>query len=315
MATRWLKLTVAYDGTNYAGWQIQPDKPTVQAAIEAAWHEITHETVRVTAAGRTDAGVHALGQVVAVATESRLPVSDLQRGLNAVLPEDVAVVALEEACEGFHATYDALGKTYRYQIHNGRVPAIFDRRYTWHYPQPLDAESMHAAAQALVGQARLLELRVDRFGAADFGADDHRAFGSPRHERSRGSSDDRSYRRRLLVQHGARDRRHAGRSRPGRTGCRLAGRSARRLRSHSRRPNRAATGIVSGARRVLTLPQHLPVTLATGASCRALGPRRCSSGRRRRGRSSSPPEILIWRGGRGCGWVCRRGRRLRCHRI
>jgi tRNA pseudouridine38-40 synthase len=152
MATRWLKLTVAYDGTNYAGWQIQPDKPTVQAAIEAAWHEITREMIRVTAAGRTDAGVHALGQVVAVATESRLPVSDLQRGLNALLPEDVAVVALEEACEGFHATYDALGKTYRYQIHNGRVPAIFDRRYTWHYPQPLDAESMHAAAQALVGK-------------------------------------------------------------------------------------------------------------------------------------------------------------------
>jgi tRNA pseudouridine38-40 synthase len=152
MATRWLKLIVAYDGTNYAGWQIQPDKPTVQAAIEAAWHEITRETVRVTAAGRTDAGVHALGQVVAVATESRLPVSDLQRGLNAVLPEDVAVVALEEAGEGFHATYDALGKTYRYQIHNGRVPAIFDRLYTWHYPQPLDADAMHAAAQALVGK-------------------------------------------------------------------------------------------------------------------------------------------------------------------
>ena len=79
----------------------------MQAAIEAAWHEITAETVRVTAAGRTDAGVHALGQVVAVATDSRLPVSDLQRGLNAVLPEDVAVVALEEAEEGFHATYDA----------------------------------------------------------------------------------------------------------------------------------------------------------------------------------------------------------------
>ena len=91
MATRWLKLIVTYDGTNYAGWQVQPDKPTVQDAIETAWHEITRETVRVTAAGRTDAGVHALGQVVAVATESRLPVNDLQRGLNAVLPEDVAV--------------------------------------------------------------------------------------------------------------------------------------------------------------------------------------------------------------------------------
>jgi tRNA pseudouridine38-40 synthase len=152
MPTRWLKLTVAYDGTDYAGWQIQPDKPTVQAAIETAWHEITRETVRVTAAGRTDAGVHALGQVVAVATENQLSISDLQRGLNAVLPEDVVIVALEDAPEGFHATYDALGKTYRYQIHTGRVPAIFDRRYVWHYPHALDAAAMHAAAQALVGK-------------------------------------------------------------------------------------------------------------------------------------------------------------------
>jgi tRNA pseudouridine38-40 synthase len=152
MATRWLKLTVAYDGTDYAGWQIQPDKPTVQAAIETAWHEITRETVRVTAAGRTDAGVHALGQVVAIATENQLPVGDLQRGLNAMLPPDVAVVTLEEAAAGFHATYDALGKTYRYQIHSGRVPPIFDRRYVWHYPHALDAEAMHAAAQALVGK-------------------------------------------------------------------------------------------------------------------------------------------------------------------
>jgi tRNA pseudouridine38-40 synthase len=152
MATRWLKLTVAYDGTAYVGWQVQPDKPTVQGAIETAWREIARETVRVTAAGRTDAGVHALGQVVAIVTENRLSVADLHRGLNAVLPEDVAVVALEEAREGFHATYNALGKTYRYEIHNGRVPAIFDRRYTWHYPQPLDADAMHAAGQALVGK-------------------------------------------------------------------------------------------------------------------------------------------------------------------
>jgi tRNA pseudouridine38-40 synthase len=151
MATRWLKLTVAYDGTNYAGWQIQPDKPTVQGAIEAAWREITHESIRVTAAGRTDAGVHALGQVVAVATENRLPIADLQRGLNAVLPEDIAVISLKEAREGFHATHDAYQKTYRYQIHNGRVPAIFDRLYTWHYPQPLDSDAMYQAGQALVG--------------------------------------------------------------------------------------------------------------------------------------------------------------------
>ena len=149
---RWLKLTVAYDGTAYAGWQIQPNDPTVQAVLETAWHEITRETVRVMAAGRTDAGVHALGQVVSVATQSQLSAADLHRGLNAVLPEDVAVVAVEEAPENFHATHDAVRKTYRYQIHNGRTPDIFDRRYLWQYPQPLDAEKMNAAAQALVGK-------------------------------------------------------------------------------------------------------------------------------------------------------------------
>jgi tRNA pseudouridine38-40 synthase len=149
---RWLKLTIAYDGTNYAGWQIQPTEPTVQAAIETAWHEITREQTRVMSAGRTDAGVHALGQVVSLATESPLSTTDLHRGLNAVLPEDVAIVALEEASENFHATYDAKRKTYRYQIHNGRTPDVFNRRFVWHYPQPLDAEKMHAAAQALVGK-------------------------------------------------------------------------------------------------------------------------------------------------------------------
>jgi tRNA pseudouridine38-40 synthase len=152
MASRWLKLTVAYDGTAYAGWQIQPREPTVQAALETAWQEITREQVRMMAAGRTDAGVHALGQVAGVATDSQLTAADLQRGLNAVLPEDVAVVALEEAPANFHATHDAKQKTYRYQIHNGRTPEVFHRRYVWHYPQPLDAEKMHAAAQALLGK-------------------------------------------------------------------------------------------------------------------------------------------------------------------
>jgi tRNA pseudouridine38-40 synthase len=152
MPSRWLKLTIAYDGTAYAGWQIQPSEPTVQAALESAWHEITREEVRMMAAGRTDAGVHALGQVAGVATDSQLTATALQRGLNAVLPEDVAVVALEEAPANFHATYDAKRKTYRYQIHNGRTPDVFHRHYVWHYPQPLDAEKMHTAAQALLGK-------------------------------------------------------------------------------------------------------------------------------------------------------------------
>jgi tRNA pseudouridine38-40 synthase len=152
MPGRWLKLTVAYDGGAYSGWQVQPDKPTVQGTLEATWQKLTQETVRLTAAGRTDAGVHALGQVVGVTTETRLTNEDLHRGLNALLPNDIAVCAIEDARDGFHATYDAVGKRYRYQIHNGRAPSVFDRHYSWHCPQFLDAAAMHVAGQALVGK-------------------------------------------------------------------------------------------------------------------------------------------------------------------
>lgn len=152
MLTRWLKLTVSYDGRAYAGWQIQPDKPTVQGTLEATWQRLTQEALRVSAAGRTDAGVHALGQVVGLQTGTRLTNDDLLRGLNALLPNDIAVNAVEDAREGFHATYDAVGKRYRYRIHNARTPSVFERHYAWHYPQSLDAERMHAAGQGLVGR-------------------------------------------------------------------------------------------------------------------------------------------------------------------
>jgi len=152
MPTRWLKLTVAYDGRAYSGWQFQPDKPTVQGAIEATWQRLTQETLRVTAAGRTDAGVHAFGQVVGLQTETRLSNDDLHRGLNALLPNDIAVCTIEDAPENFHATYDAVGKRYRFHVHNGRAPSVFTRHFAWHYPQPLDAAAMHAAGQGLVGR-------------------------------------------------------------------------------------------------------------------------------------------------------------------
>jgi tRNA pseudouridine38-40 synthase len=152
MSARCLKLTLAYDGGAYAGWQVQPDKPTVQGVVEAALRQITQEAIRITAAGRTDAGVHALGQVVGFVTSSRISNEDLHRALNAVLPDDVAVLTVENAAEGFHATRDAVAKLYRYQIHNCRTPSVFDRHYAWHYPQPLDARAMHSAGQVLLGR-------------------------------------------------------------------------------------------------------------------------------------------------------------------
>jgi tRNA pseudouridine38-40 synthase len=149
---RWLKLTVAYDGTAYAGYQFQPNLPTIQGSLQQAWADITGETPKLTASGRTDAGVHALGQVVGVDTASVLPPERLLRGLNARLPEDIVVTEVAKAPPGFHATHDALRKLYRYQIYCHRVRPVFERRTTWHFPQPLDVQAMQAAAQLLVGR-------------------------------------------------------------------------------------------------------------------------------------------------------------------
>ena len=149
---RSLKLTIAYDGTDYVGWQIQPDQPTVQGNLQQAWHQITGEVVNLSASGRTDAGVHALGQVAGVRTGCSLTPQQLQRGLNAQLPADISVLDVEPAADDFHATRDAIRKRYRYQLDNGQYADVFLRRFAWHVPQRLDAVLMHEAGQALVGR-------------------------------------------------------------------------------------------------------------------------------------------------------------------
>lgn len=145
------KITVAYDGTAFSGWQRQRGQRTVQQAVEDAWQAITGEAAAVTASGRTDAGVHAVGQVVGIESGTQLACSQLVMGLNAKLPDDVLVRRVEPAPDGFHATADARSKRYRYLIHNGRMPPLFDRQYVWHVPSPLDADRMHEASQRLVG--------------------------------------------------------------------------------------------------------------------------------------------------------------------
>lgn len=149
---RSLKLTMAYDGTRYAGWQFQPDQPTVQQVLERTLAKITGETIRTCASGRTDAGVHALGQVVSLKTDSTLSADVLRRALCAELPEDIAVLAVEEAADGFHAIHDALAKRYRYEIYDGPVRDVFNRQYVWRHSTRLRAEAMHRAGQALVGK-------------------------------------------------------------------------------------------------------------------------------------------------------------------
>jgi len=149
---RTLKLTLAYDGTDFAGWQVQPGCRTVQETLEAAVEQVTGERVRTLASGRTDAGVHALGQVVSLRTASEMPADVLCRALTAVLPEDVAVLDVAEAPEGFHPIRDAVAKRYRYLIHDGPTREVFLRRYCWHHVHGrLDVAAMARAAAALKG--------------------------------------------------------------------------------------------------------------------------------------------------------------------
>lgn len=149
---RTLKLTLAYDGTDFAGWQVQPGRRTVQGVLEDVLARITGEPVRTLASGRTDAGVHALGQVVGLRTDCRLDGPTLQRALNAELPRDVAVLDVRDVPEGFHPIRDAVAKRYRYVIHDGPVRDVFRRAYAWHYPSRLDEHAMREAAPALLGR-------------------------------------------------------------------------------------------------------------------------------------------------------------------
>jgi tRNA pseudouridine38-40 synthase len=146
-----VKLILEYDGSRYAGWQRQPDQPTVQEAVETALLELTQETVAVIGAGRTDSGVHALGQVASFRIERQWTPREWIRGLNARLPEDIAVRSAAVVSDEFHARYAARGKLYQYRILNrGERPAV-ERVYLWHVHKPLDHTAMERAAAHLIG--------------------------------------------------------------------------------------------------------------------------------------------------------------------
>jgi tRNA pseudouridine38-40 synthase len=145
-----LKLTLAYDGTDFSGWQVQPGTSTVQGTLASAIGRITGEKVLPQASGRTDAGVHALAQVVTFVTESSVPTENFRKALNDVLPASVRIFEVEEAAADFHARHSAKAKTYCYRIYRGAICPPFEARYVWHYPYPLDEEAISGAA-ALVG--------------------------------------------------------------------------------------------------------------------------------------------------------------------
>ena len=147
-----LKLTIAYDGSPYHGWAVQPDVPTVQGTLIEIVHRITQEKVRVYGAGRTDAGVHALGQVAHFKTRSKIPAENFQRALNALLPPQIRVTRVEEVPANFHARWHATGKVYRYRILRAPVCPPLEWQRVFHYPYPLDEEAMGEAAALFAGE-------------------------------------------------------------------------------------------------------------------------------------------------------------------
>lgn len=149
---RVIRMDLAYEGTDFAGFNVQPGRRTVQSVLEGSWHSITGEAVRMTAAGRTDAGVHAVGQVVSVQTSSSMRPDGLLRALNARLPEDAVVRRLVEAPPSFDARRSAVRRHYRYTIWNQPVRNVRWRRYSLHVAAPLDLGRMQAATSALLGE-------------------------------------------------------------------------------------------------------------------------------------------------------------------
>jgi tRNA pseudouridine38-40 synthase len=147
-----LKVTLSYDGSDFAGWQVQPNLPTVQGALASAIGRITGEKVLPQGSGRTDAGVHALAQVATLATESSVPTANFVKALNDILPAAIRVTAVEEVAADFHARKSAREKTYRYRIYRGDICSPFLARYVWHYPYPLDEEAMEKAARVVEGE-------------------------------------------------------------------------------------------------------------------------------------------------------------------
>jgi len=149
---RTFKLTIAYDGATFHGWQIQPGLPTIQGAIAQAASQITQEKIFVHGASRTDTGVHALGQVAHFKTQSTLPAAEFQRALNALLPPAIRIAGAEEVGPDFHARWQAQGKIYRYRVWRGQVLPPFEHQRALHYSGPLDETAMAQAAREFEGQ-------------------------------------------------------------------------------------------------------------------------------------------------------------------
>jgi len=148
---RRIKLTLAYDGTDFHGWQVQPGLSTIQGTLEQVFAEIEGQTVHVAGSGRTDAGVHALCQIAAVSLANPIPLANLRRAANRLLPPTIRILEVEEAALDFHPRHHAVSKTYEYRMFRGEVCPPAEWRYVHHYPYPLNLDRMMAAAPLLEG--------------------------------------------------------------------------------------------------------------------------------------------------------------------
>ena len=151
MEKKTFQITVEYDGTDFHGWQRQKDDPTVQAEIETALQTIVRQPITVAGSGRTDAGVHALGQVASFTCDTRLDGRALLNGLNALLPDAIVIKDCCQVEHSFHARFSAKGKTYHYRLLNRRLPSAIERRFAWHVSRPLDRSAMQAAIGHIIG--------------------------------------------------------------------------------------------------------------------------------------------------------------------
>ncbi len=149
---RRIRITISYNGTEFHGWQVQPGLPTIQGSLEQIVSEMEGKPVHVAGSGRTDAGVHALAQVAAFSIDNPIPLVNLQRAVNRLLPPSVRILAVEEVSANFHPRFDAKAKTYEYRIVRGEVCSPFEWPYVHHYPYPLAEERMAQMARAFEGE-------------------------------------------------------------------------------------------------------------------------------------------------------------------
>jgi tRNA pseudouridine38-40 synthase len=167
-----IRIVVAYDGTEFHGWQVQPGLATIQGALEAVLEQIEGSPVHVAGSGRTDAGVHALAQVAAFSLTNPIPLPNLRKAMNRLLPRDIRVLESREAAADFHPRYQAVAKTYEYRILRSEICPPFERRYVYHFPYPLDESRVMELASVLEG-----EHDFSAFAAADDSDTERRALG------------------------------------------------------------------------------------------------------------------------------------------